>query len=80
MYWRTLDSLSIGPRISTCWWCVDRSSRGVTQCLYCGRTVVGSVPTLQVGDWLAYEGILVVDGRLVLDVVLLDVVVRLNVE
>ena len=41
---------------------------------------MGGIPMLQVGDWLAYEGILVVDGRLVLDIVLLDVVVRLNVE
>lgn len=80
MYWRTWDSLSIVPRIATCWWCVGRSGRSVTECLCCGRTVVGGVPTLQVGDWLAYEWILVVDGHLVLDVVLLDVVGRLNAE
>ena len=80
MYWTTWDSLSIGPRISTCWWCVGRSGRSVTECLCCGRIVVGGVPTLQVGDWLVSELGRVVDNHHVLDVVLRNVVERLSAE
>ena len=44
-----------------------------------GKTVVGGVPTMQVEEWLACELVpVVVDGHLVLDVVLLDVVEMLN--
>jgi hypothetical protein len=35
---------------------------------------------MQVGEWLVCELVLVVDGHLVLDVVLLDVVGMLNAE
>ena len=41
---------------------------------------MGGVPTMQVGEWLVCELVLVVDGHLVLDVVLLDVVGMLNAE
>jgi hypothetical protein len=43
-------------------------------------TLVGGVPTLQVGEWLVCELIPVVCGHLDLGVVLLDVVGRLAEE
>ena len=80
MYLGTLDSLSIVLWIATCWWHIGRSCRNVSECWWCSRTVVGGVPTMQVGEWLVCELVLVVDGHLVLDVVLLDVVGMLNAE
>ena len=78
MSWRSWNSLSIVPRIATCWWSIGRSGRIVFVCWCFGKTVVGGVPTMQVEEWLACELVPVVGGHLVLDVVLLDVVEMLN--
>ena len=56
MYLRTLDSLSIVLWIATCWWHIGRSGRNVSECWWCSRTVVGGVPTMQVGEWLVCVG------------------------
>lgn len=73
---RTWNSLSIVPRIVTCWWSIGRS--GIFECWCRGKTVVGGNPTMQVEEWLACELVPVVGGHLVLDVVLLDVVEMLS--
>ena len=80
MYLRILDSLSIVLWIATCWWCIGRGGSSVIECWCCNVTVVGGVPTLQVGEWLVCELIPVVGGHLDLGVVLLDVVGRLTEE
>ena len=75
---RTFNSLSIVLWIATCWWYIGRSGKIVSECWCCGQTVVGGIPTMQVGGWPVCELVLVVSGHLVLDVVLLDVVEMLS--
>ena len=78
MYVRTCNSLSIVLWIATCWWSIGRSGRIVSECWYCGKTVVGGIPTMQAEEWLACGLVPVVGGHLVHDVVLLDVVEMLS--
>jgi hypothetical protein len=77
--WKAWNSLSIGPRISTCLWCVGRSSKDVTGCWQYVMIVVGGIPTLPAEDWLVDDWVRMFDEFQVLDVVLLDVVGKLNV-
>ena len=75
---RTWSSLSIVPRIATCWWSIGRSGMIVFVCWCCGEIVVGGIPTMRVEEWLACEFVPVVGDHLVHDVVLLDVVETLS--
>ena len=75
---KTWNSLSIGPRISTCWWSDGRSGSSLTGDSHYERMVVGGVPTLLGEDWLASDWVPEVDDHHLLDVVLLDDMERPN--
>ena len=77
---RIWGSLSIGPRISTYWWCAGHSGRVVTGCLESDLVVVGDGPTWLVGGWLLGRLVDEVHDHHVVVVVALDVVEMLTEE